>query len=133
MGLFAHPSATGAIEFHPLGNGLRLAPRLEEIAAIVWQSSGVTAQDVQAALTTPLSNGAIRTMLGRLIKKGVIRRHSAGRYRTFVYYPAVAMSELRDQALKKLATEYFEGSLTRVAAATIELIQAEAGESAGSE
>jgi predicted transcriptional regulator len=87
-----------------------LPPRLQEVAAIIYLHTQVTAKQLEAALSHEVDNSTIRTMLRRLIAKGIVRREK-GPGRSFVYSPAILHPEVQERALERLADEYFGGSL----------------------
>ena len=97
----------GALRTPALTN---LPPREQEIAAIVYLHTNVTAKDLEAALSNEITNSAIRCMLGRLIAKGVLRRHK-GHGKTFIYSPALLLPDIQERALERVAEDYFGGSL----------------------
>ena len=88
----------------------RLPPRLQEIATIVYLHTNVTAKDLESALGKTITNSAIRCMLGRLVAKGILRRHE-GQGKTFVYSPAIVLPDIQDRAIERLADDYFGGCL----------------------
>ena len=88
----------------------KLPPREQEIAAIVYLHTNVTAKDLEAALSNEITNSAIRCMLGRLIAKGVLRRRK-GYGKTFIYSPALLLPDIQERALERVAEDYFGGSL----------------------
>lgn len=91
----------------------RLAPREREIAAIAHHRIECSAEEIRAATATPISNSAVRTILGRLAIKGVVRRRRIGR--KFVYSPATPSNGMLEAAFERLAQDYFEGSLRDMA------------------
>jgi predicted transcriptional regulator len=101
----------------------RLPPREREIAEIVHQRGEASATDILNALSEPLSNGAVRSMLSRLQTKGVVRRRRDGK--RFVYLPARTDPALREAALRRVSRDYFDGSLARAADAMIALRDSE--------
>lgn len=95
-------------------------PRRErEIADIVYAQGEASAAEVCRALPDPLSNAAVRSMLTRLEKKGVLRRRRQGN-RHF-YAPAATDRAAREAALRRVARDYFGGSLAEAAALSLEL------------
>ena len=87
-----------------------LPPRLQEVAAIIYLHTQVTAKQLEAALSHEIDNSTIRTMLRRLIAKGIVRREK-GPGRSYVYSPAILQPEVQERALERMADEYFGGSL----------------------
>ena len=88
----------------------RLPPREQEVATIVYLHTEVTARDLEQALSSELTNSAIRCMLARLVAKGVLRRRK-GPGRSFFYSPALLAPDVQERAHERLAEEYFAGSL----------------------
>lgn len=95
--------------------------REREVAIVVYRRGLATATDVQAELPARLSNPAIRSMLNRLVKKGVLTRTKCGPYGTFIYGPAVTRVSARETALKQFAQDFYAGSLPSLAGAIADL------------
>lgn len=108
---------------------LDLWAREREVATIVYQRGPSTANEVRACLSAPLSSAAVRSMLMRLVNKGVLRLRPGRRGRGFpaIFIPTSIASDARVQALKKLSTEYFDNSMVRVALAALS-VASERGE-----
>jgi predicted transcriptional regulator len=94
----------------------QLAPRERELAALIYREGALTAKEI-AAHIAGISNGAIRTMLGRLLAKGILRRRASGYGKTFLYLPAIAPADVVEIALKRVAEDFYEGSVLEAAAA----------------
>ena len=93
-------------------------PRRErEIAQIVHDRGGVTATDICAALETPISNAAVRSMLGRLERKGVVKHAKQGR--RFLYMPAQSSEQVALAALSEIVARHFNGSALDAALALL--------------
>jgi len=101
---------------------MKLAPGEREVATIVYQLGGCTAKEIQVRLAKPLANATVRSMLRRLVGKGIITQRPKGTYRTFVYLPAVTNEYVRQQALMRLAQDHFEGSLPTMVATLVQLL-----------
>jgi len=99
----------------------QLYRREREVALIVYRRGLATATDVQGALSASLSNPAIRSMLNRLVAKGVLTRTKCGPYGTFIYGPAVTAASARETALRQLAEDFYAGSLSSLAGAIADL------------
>jgi predicted transcriptional regulator len=96
----------------------RLAEREREVAGIVYACGrGISADEVRLALSDPLSNSAVRSMLTRLAAKGLLTTRKAGK--KFLYLPALADEAARDAAILRLAQDYFAGSLAEAAMAVL--------------
>ena len=105
----------------------QLYRREREVALIVYRRGLATATDVQGALSTPLSNPAIRSMLNRLVAKGVLTRTKCGPYGTFIYGPAVTAASARETALRQFAEDFYSGSLSSLAGAIANLFANQRG------
>lgn len=101
----------------------RLAPRERELARIVAAMGEASATEIERRVSDPLSNSAVRSMLRRLERKGVLRRHRRGN--KFVYVPATPTPAARLEALRRISEEFFGGSLAATAAAVAELARSE--------
>lgn len=91
----------------------QLAWREREIASIVYRFGYATAKDVEAELSQSVSNGAVRSMLVRLVRKGILRRRPGKRGAgcADVFIAALSIDHARTRALAKLADDFFGGSL----------------------
>ena len=76
-----------------------------------------TANDVVEGLSEQLCNAAVRSMLNRLVRKGLLTRAKCGRRGAIVYGPALTDALAREFALKQFAEDFFEGSLEKLAKA----------------
>ena len=97
--------------------------REREIATIVYELGAATANDVQSRLSSPVANGSIRSMLNRLVKKGILVRWRPRN--AFIYMPALTRKDSREGALVRFADDYFGGSVHRAAQAMSQLVQKE--------
>ena len=107
-----------------------LATREKELALVVYSHGAMTAKAVEAQLSRPPSNSALRSMLNRLCRKGVLKRrrlapskHKVARRIPYLYFPAVTADEVRKSAIREIARDYFDDSLSLVAQTTIELLE----------
>jgi len=105
----------------------QLYRREREVALAVYRRGLAAATDVQADLSAPLSNPAVRSMLNRLVRKGVLTRMRCGPYGTFIYAPAVTPASARETALKQFADDFYAGSLPSLAGAIADLFAAQRG------
>ncbi|HJR83067.1 MAG TPA: BlaI/MecI/CopY family transcriptional regulator [Sphingomicrobium sp.] len=108
-----------------------LAAREKELATAIYVHGAMTANALAEKLTVQLDNSSIRSMLGRLCRKGILTRRkrvltsSCGRRIAFLYLPAIAPDTLRKSILKQVARDYFDGSLLLAVQTTIELMAEE--------
>lgn len=91
----------------------RLPRREREVAEIVYARGEASAQDICHALPDRLSNAAVRSMLQRIEAKGVVRRRKEGR--KYLYSAVLPDRATREAVLRRIARDYFDGSLVRVA------------------
>jgi predicted transcriptional regulator len=90
-----------------------LAQREREIATFIYEEGACTAKDIEPRISPPISNGALRSMLVRLVNKGILRREwgKRGRGQQFVYVPSIMPDDVKRRAIRQLSDLYFEGSL----------------------
>ena len=100
---------------------VRLPPREQEIAALVYLNTDMTAKELEQALSHEITNSAIRCMLGRLVAKGVLRRRK-GQGKTFIYSPAALVPDVQERALERVIEDYFGGSLSQASQGLVWLI-----------
>jgi predicted transcriptional regulator len=98
---------------------LKLAPREREVASIVYAQAGATARQVEAQLSATVTNSSVRSMLRRLVQKGILTRRAIqggrGRGQEHIYLPAVTEADLKFRALQRLSQDFFGGSLDETA------------------
>jgi predicted transcriptional regulator len=98
---------------------LALASREREVAAIVYAQTSATARQVEGQLSTIMTNSAVRSMLVRLVRKGILSRRAIGgkrgRGQEYLYLPALTEADLKIRALKRLSEDFFDGSLSEAA------------------
>ena len=107
-----------------------LAAREKELALVVYSHGAMTAKALEAQLPRPPSNSALRSMLNRLCRKGVLKRrrltpskHKIAKRIPYLYFPAVTADEVRKSVVREIARDYFDDSLSLVAQTTIELLE----------
>lgn len=98
----------------------RLPEREREIATIVYHRGEASPREIQLVLSDGLSNSAIRSMLTRLVGKGVLKRRKEGN--KFFYLPAVGGREVEENALKRIVNDYFGGSVHAAALGFINFV-----------
>lgn len=109
-----------------------LARREKEVAELIYVQGPMTAKVLEERLERDLSNSAIRAMLGRLCRKGILKRTKlSGSHRRsdrripYLYAPALTEAAIRQRAIKLLARDYFNGSITQLADAVAFVVQKE--------
>jgi predicted transcriptional regulator len=117
----ALPSLVAATLRTPLLTSL--PPREQEIAAIVYLRTDVTAKELEAALSNEIGNSAIRCMLGRLVAKGILVRRKSGKGKTLVYSPALRLHDVQERALDRVIEDFFGGSFFEASYRLVGLLQ----------
>ena len=98
----------------------RLPAREQEIATIVYLRGEATPKEIERVLADGLSNSAIRSMLTRLVAKGVLRRRKEGK--KYFYLPGVNGASVREKALHRVTEDYFGSSYCDAMAALLDLV-----------
>jgi predicted transcriptional regulator len=80
-----------------------------------------TAVAVRGALADPLSDSAVRTLLGRLKAKGLIDHRTLNQ--AYVYVPVPQADAVAETALQRLVQTFFQGSAARAATALLGMEQ----------
>ena len=97
-------------------------PRRErEVFETLCRMEASTAAGVRGALSDPLSDSAVRTMLSRLEAKGLVAR-SAGRD-GYLYSPVQQTEAVAATALRRMIDTFFAGSAANAATALLGLGQ----------
>jgi predicted transcriptional regulator len=102
-----------------------LCPRMREIATIVYLNGPATTRDVQARISDPLTVYGIRTMLNRLVRKGVVTRRRSGCHSEIVYLPAIQTEAVRELALKRFIERNFASDVSSALRSTLRLMSLE--------
>jgi predicted transcriptional regulator len=93
-------------------------PRRErEVFEVLCGQPGATAASVRAALSDPLSDSAVRTLLKRLEDRGLVARESGPD--GFAYRPVPRASTVAAGALKRMVDTFFAGSAAGAATALL--------------
>jgi BlaI family penicillinase repressor len=121
---FFQTTPRGGLDLYPR-EVRRLFRREREIAMIVYDGGLVTANEVGERLPDPLSNPAVRSMLNRLVEKGVLTRQMIRRGRYFLYGPAVTVGSARETVLRQFAVDFYDGSLEALAEAIADMLSCE--------
>lgn len=100
---------------------VRLYGRELEIASLVYRRSLATAADVEKALNYEISNPAIRSMLNRLVCKGVLNRVQMKSGSAFIYAPAISLQSEKERSLTEVVDDFFGGSLPLLCEAVAKL------------
>lgn len=94
-----------------------LGPRERQIMDAVFRLGRASVAQVRRELSTPPSYSAVRTILGILEEKGLLRHEQEGL--RYIYRPTVTRGVARQSALKHLVHTFFDGSPEQAAAALL--------------
>ena len=83
-----------------------------EVLHLVWQHGTATADAVQKALSRPLKESTVRTVLKRLEEKGHLTHLVDSR--TFVYQAADTRGRAAARAVKRIVDRFCNGSVEEV-------------------
>lgn len=72
----------------------------------------MTANEILPRLSSAITNAAVRSMLNRLVAKGILARHPPAVGKAYRYAAAITSTIALKGAFKRLAAEYFDGSTT---------------------
>ena len=97
----------------------RLSRRESEIMDIIHELEEATAAQIQERMAAPPSNGAIRSVLRILVKKGHLEIEERGP--RYVYSATAPKSSVRESATRHLLQTFFGGSVQGAIAAMLEL------------
>jgi predicted transcriptional regulator len=93
-------------------------PRRErEVFETLCRLEASTAAGVRSALSDPLSDSAVRTMLSRLEAKGLVERAAGAE--GFLYRPIQGSEAVAASALRRLIDTFFAGSAASAASALL--------------
>ena len=95
-----------------------LAPREEQIMAVVYRLGKASVAEVRAGLVDPPSYSAVRTMLGQLEKKGLLQRDRSDV--THRYSPTLPKGSARRTAIRRLLHVFFPNQPAAAIAALID-------------
>ncbi|MEZ6235294.1 MAG: BlaI/MecI/CopY family transcriptional regulator [Phycisphaerales bacterium] len=100
-----------------------LSPRERQIMDAVYRLGVATVAEATAAIDDPPTETAVRTMLGNLVRRGMLRKEFDGR--AAVYRPVQARQKAGKTALRRVLDTFFGGSL--LSAVSVHLSQQRAG------
>jgi BlaI family transcriptional regulator, penicillinase repressor len=98
---------------------LDLGRRERQLVETVYRLGRASVGEVLSALPDPPSYSAVRAMLGKLVKKQVLRQEQDGP--RYVYVPAVSRELARKTALKNLLNTFFNGSTEQAVVALLRM------------
>ncbi len=95
-----------------------LSRRERQIMDILHQQQQATAAEVLAALPDPPSYSAVRALLRILEEKGHLRHLRQGA--RYIYQPRTSKETARRNALRRVVSTFFQGSVAQAMAALLE-------------
>jgi len=86
------------------------------VLAVLWERGTATAEDVVVALAEPRNwqESTVKTLLGRLLKKGAVRAQKDGR--RFIYSPTLAREEWLSRESESLLNRLYGGRVAPLVA-----------------
>ena len=88
---------------------------------VLWTHDGATVGDVKRELAEAghdLASTTVATVLGRLVKKGLVSHRSVGRH--FVYSARVSENEVRRSVLRRVTSGLFGGDVTALVSSLLD-------------
>jgi predicted transcriptional regulator len=95
----------------------KLPPRERQLFDTLYAHGEATAAELESLIDDPPSNSAIRAMLARMEKKGVITRRLTDQ--KYVYSTALPERRVKQSALSHLIRTFFNGSPAGAATALL--------------
>ncbi len=95
-----------------------LSKRESQAMEVIYRLGKATAAEVQAELADSPNYSAVRSLLGVLVEKGLLK-YSRDQ-RRYVYEPAKPAARVRKQALGRLITTFFDGSTRNLVASLLD-------------
>jgi predicted transcriptional regulator len=93
-------------------------PRRErEVFEILCGLKEATASAVRGAMSEAPTDSAVRTLLSRLVAKGLVQHRTINQ--AYVYSPVPQTGEVAETALQKLVHTFFQGSAASAATALL--------------
>lgn len=86
------------------------------VLAVLWDKGSAAAEDVTAALATPRGwqDSTVKTLLGRLLRKGAVRAQKDGR--RFIYSPTLSREDWLSQESQSLLNRLYGGRVAPLVA-----------------
>lgn len=97
----------------------QLSRRERQVLELICRQDEATVASLLDAIPEPLTDGAVRSILRGLLRKGLVRRSAVGR--SVSYRPVASARSLQDGALQRLITTFFRGSRHNAVAAMLGL------------
>jgi len=103
-----------------------LGPRQRELMRLIYAQGGATSRELfERVPDPPATIYGLRTLLQRMVGRGMLRVRPSGRHRELIYLPVATSPDVRLCAFDRIAKEHFRGSKFRAAEALEKLAVAE--------
>ena len=107
----------------------RMGVRQQGMLRVIFASGGATVREIHSRIPDPPESVCgIRTLLNRLVRKGVLKTRPAGRHSEVLYLPADTWSDLQRRAFERIAEEHFGGSVSHAIHELMRLAANETGQ-----
>ncbi len=95
----------------------KLTKAEEEIMQIIWHLGPCTVSDIRTYMERELDiakppHSTVSTFVRNLEEKGVLDHKAYGR--TYEYFPLISKEDYTGQTLRKIVSDYFDGSMNRL-------------------
>lgn len=100
-----------------MADPVQLSRRERQIMDAVWAAGEATVSRIMAAMPSPPTRGAVRTLLMILERKGHLAHRKVGR--ELLYRPTKPRAPAARSALARVLQTFFAGSLERAVAARL--------------
>lgn len=102
----------------PKNEPTRLSKREQEVTEILYRLDRGTVYDVINEMSAPPSYSSVRTVMGTLVRKGVLRYERIGL--NYVYSPTENRKSASRSALKRLLSTFFDNSVDQAVLALLD-------------
>ncbi|MEQ7874318.1 BlaI/MecI/CopY family transcriptional regulator [Sphingomonas sp. ASV193] len=99
--------------------------RQRQLLNVIYGRGSASVEEIRQAIPDPPTDCAVRTLLGRLVLRGAIKKRSIGRKGSRSYAPAISNWDARKRAFERIADDCFGGSKRDAVAALAALAQEE--------
>ena len=95
----------------------KLTKAEEEIMQIIWQLGPCTVSDIRNYMEKEMGmskppHSTVSTFVRNLEEKGALDHKAYGR--TYEYFPLISKEDYTGQTLRKIVSDYFDGSMNRL-------------------
>ena len=85
-----------------------LTGREAQILRVIWDGGEATVEQIVKALPGKISDSAVRTLLGIMVKRGYVKARKEKRAK--IYESRISQSDMGQSALRGLIHTFFKGS-----------------------